>query len=65
MGYKWNFALFITYLSYYASWNAIAKSRGAYQINFMFDEASDILHKMFNLDNVGPHFKNPSQIKSI
>ena len=59
VGYKWNFLpMFITYLSYYASWNAIAKSRGAYQINFMFDEASDILHKMFNLDNVGPHFKN-------
>jgi len=59
IGYRWEFLpLFMDYLKYYASWNAIAVSKGSYPINFIFDESIPKLEKMLNFEGEGPHFKN-------
>lgn len=59
IGYRWEFLpLFIDYLKFYASWNAIAKSRGAYPINFIAFENKFILRQMLHYEGVGPHFRN-------
>lgn len=59
IGYRWEFLpLFLDYLKYYTSWNAIAKSRGAYPINFMALENKLILKEMLHYEGVGPHFRN-------
>ena len=61
IGYRWEFLpLFMDYLKFYASWNAIAYSRGSYPVNFMSFESPTKLHNMLNLNVVGgkgPHFR--------
>ena len=69
IGYRWEFLpLFIDYLKFYASWNAIAYSRGSYPVNFISFESRTKLRNMLNLEKVagsisshvgkGPHFRN-------
>ena len=59
IGYRWEFLpLFLDYLQYYASFNAIARSRGAYPINFIFAESPVKLQQMLNFEGIGPHFNN-------
>lgn len=69
IGYRWEFLpLFLDYLKFYASWNAIAYSRGSYPINFISFESSSKLRNMVHLEKLtgsisnhvgkGPHFRN-------
>ena len=59
IGYRWEFLpLFMDYLKFYASWNAIAYSRGSYPVNFISFESRTKLRNMLNLDvGKGPHFR--------
>ena len=69
IGYRWDFLpLFMDYLKFYASWNAIAYSRGSYPVNFISFESRTKLRNMVNLEKLagsvsshvgkGPHFRN-------
>jgi len=65
IGYRWEFLpLFIDYLKYYASWNAIALSRGAFPVNFIFDESENKLDRMLNFEGKGSHFRNGQTLNS-